>query len=60
MESSSKAALDSFVKTLAEELIDTPISVISIYPGIVDTDMFFQYKEQGKKKLTMDTGLDQH
>ncbi len=49
--STTKAALDMMSRQLGEELVDTGISVISLYPGIVDTAMQADIRNQPVEKV---------
>jgi len=49
--SSTKAALYGFTKSLAKEVASRNITVNSISPGFIETDMTSKLKEEQKKAL---------
>ena len=55
--SSSKAALNGFTKSLAKEVGSRNITVNSIAPGFIDTDMTAYLKEAEKNNLIKDIPL---
>lgn len=49
--STTKAALDMMSRQLGEEVADSDISVISLYPGIVDTTMQAEIRKQPAERI---------
>lgn len=52
--STTKAALDMMSRQLGEEVAGSGISVISLYPGIVDTSMQTEIRQQPAEKVGQD------
>ena len=55
--SASKAGVDGFTKALAKELAPSGITVNSVAPGVIDTDMMKGFTEEDKKTLCDETPL---
>ncbi|MCQ2527631.1 MAG: SDR family oxidoreductase [Saccharofermentans sp.] len=55
--SSSKGAIDAYVKSLAKELGPSGIRVNAVSPGVIDTDMMKEYSDEDKAALIDETPL---
>lgn len=54
----SKGAIDSYVKSLAQELGPSGIRVNAVSPGVIETDMMKTFTEEDKRALSEETALN--